>query len=118
MQKPVRRSIFSWSMIPCTPTLVVIVARTQKGFFIVDCVLRLMAEGDRLQGGGDVDRGEHRHSSAADAFLGDKEKYVSAAVECNPHLWQSNNIGLVDQKVSYVFENGMVSPLPCCGVIV
>lgn len=105
-------------MIPLTPTLVVIVSRTQKGFFVVDCVLRLMAEGDRLQEAGDVDRGEHRHSGESGVFLGDKGKYVSAAVECNPHLWQSNNAGLVDQKVSYVFENGMISPLPRCGIMI
>lgn len=104
-------------MVPCIPSIVIIVARTQKGLFIVECVLRLMAEGDIyiLQGDGDVDRGEHRHRSAG--------THVSAAVECNPHLWQSNNAGLVNQKASYAFGSGMawhgmVSPLPCCGVVI
>ena len=67
------------------PHFVPIVVRAQKGVFIVDCVLRLMGGADRLQGGGgDVGR----------------EKRAPAAVECNPFLWQSNNAGLVDQKVS------------------
>lgn len=87
-----------------TPAHLVVVARTQKAVFITDCVMQLMGGAGRSQGGGGVDGEEHRHSSAADAFVGDKGENAFAAVECNPHLWQSNNAGLVDQKVISCFR--------------
>lgn len=61
----------------------------QYGAFITDSILQLMEGVDNTGGGLNVEVGDSGKGSESSAAHG----------SCNPLLWQTNNAGLVEQKV-------------------